>query len=253
MTQTHDTTRQTFWGLLLLALLGAGLVLPPLALADSTSRATPPARYRGPANEVSGGLSSLLMPRPIGNADERSYDDWARWEFWFEYEKDALLRDAHVRLVNAAEQERRITGSITPKDELTAADRQQRVLPALRKALEDRNLFVRSAATLAAANAGDRESLPMLVHRLHSRNAVERRSAALSLGFLGSDVAVGPLSERLKTDRDVTVRSFSALALGLIGDKDSAPVLRSALERSLRSVGREHREFQVALVNALGH
>jgi len=237
----------------LLALAAAAVLLAPtLALADGSSRGTDPHQYRGPAGEVPSRVDSTLFDNPGSGERSRAPEAWARWEFWFEYEKDLLLREAMERGpdVSVSGQIRLDTAPMiaTP----TAEDRAARILPALREALRDSDRSVRMAAALALGNARDGDSIAALARLLRIATAPERRAAALALGYLGGDAVRAPLEEALAEDADGDVRSFAALGLGLAGDAGAVPFLQDTLLQSLRAVGREHRELQVALVTALG-
>ena len=66
------------------------------------------------------------------------------------------------------------------------------------------------------------------VARLESQVPRTRRDACLRLGFLAQRVAVIPLMERLKLDKDPDVRRAAARALGQIGDPVAALYLQRA-------------------------
>ena len=193
-TRTHDRIPAT--GVLLALALGALLLWPTVVLGDSLSRTAAPAQYRGPSGDVPGRFPPMLEPPASGGDAARSPEGWARWEFWFEYEKDSLLRLAMASPRGAA-----VTGPSLPDGAppaiaaLTDADRRERVLPALRAALRDPSAAVRSYAALALGSAKDRTAILALAEMLRAGPAVDRRSAALALGFLGEADGVAPLAQ----------------------------------------------------------
>jgi len=238
-------------GVILALLFGGLLLVPVIARADSASSTAVPCQYRGPSNEVPRGGSVFLDP-PSGGEGARSAEGWARWEFWFEYEKDALLRGA-LGIPRGAT----ITGPGFPAapdpgyDPLRPGDLDGRLLPALRAALRDPAVEVRIAALLALGNAKDAPSRAAMEERLARGSAAERRAAALGLGFLGDPLSL-PALQRALADPEPEVRSMAVLSSGLLGSRDAAPGIRALLDRSLEVSGREAREVRVAAVTALG-
>jgi HEAT repeat protein len=251
---TTRSDRIPLAGILLALALGALLAWPAVARGDSFSSSAAPSQYRGPSSDVpSRGLPLFDAGVPGGGEASRSSEGWARWEFWFEYEKDVLLRDAFANARDgsavgpgAGAKAARLFDALRPGD---LADR---VLPALRAALEDPSARVREAAALALGNAGDRASLDALAGALRASPAGERRAAALALGFLRDPGAVPHLRRALDQDPDAGVRALAAMALGLSGERGAAPALRAALARSLEASGRDGREVRVAAVTGLG-
>jgi len=244
--------RIPFAGVLLALGFGALLLWPAVVLGDSLSSGSPPSQYRGPSGDVQG-HGTALFENSTSTDPVRSAEGWARWEFWFEYEKDALLRDAMRRRLPGT-----VTGPGLPRNEGTVvsgptdADIRDRVLPALREAMKDSSPAVRAAAALALGEARDDASLADLSDLLRSAGAPGRRAAALGLGFLGGAPVVAPLSRSLEQDPDAGVRSLAAIGIGLAGDPSGAAPLRAALSRALEVSGRDAREVRAAAVTGLG-
>ena len=238
-------------GLLLALILGALLLGPAVARGDSTSRGAAPAQYRGPSSEVASRGLPILDGGSLGGGEaSRSPEGWARWEFWFEYEKDSIfrevLRDRSGKVGNAAGDA--VASVVLPSD----ADVRDKILPALRAALRDSDVAVRSAAAMALGNARDRRSALALADILARGSIGERRAAALALGFLRDGDSVAPLVRALDNDADADVRALAALALGVTGDPAAAFALRGQLARSLEPRARAGREIRVAVVDGLG-
>jgi HEAT repeat protein len=236
----------------LAAVLGGALLLwPTVAAGDSFASGAPPVQYRGPAEDV-GGRGSPLLEAP-GGGEPRLHEGWDRWEFWWEHSKDALLREVLARPVTATVAGPRLLldPPVVP-DAPDAADRAERILPALRGALEAGDPSVRAAAALALGNARDgtsREDLALLLRR---GNAASRGAAALALGFLGGDASIDPLHRALDRDPDARTRALAALGLGLTGRPSALPALQDALARTAGLPGSEAREVRVAALAALG-
>ncbi len=236
--------RRFLLGLVSLSLVASAPSLTPAAFAHG-------GQYRGPAEEVGRGDSALPFP-VVGGENGRSAEGWARWEFWFEQEKDALLR----RALSAPRGGTPVgpgmpSGGLGGFDPLRPTDLADRTLPAIRAALADPSPEVRMAAALAAGNARDAASLPAIEEMLRRGSRAERRAAALALGFLG-DAASLPALERAGSDADPAVRTAALLASGLLGEPSAAAGLRADLERSLGAAARDGRETRVAAVSALG-
>jgi len=80
-------------------------------------------------------------------------------------------------------------------------------------------------AAIALALLGDREASDYLVERLESAShMMEQVSFASALGFVGDAKTIPALVEIVKDERrSETTRAFSAVALGIICDKESLP------------------------------
>ncbi len=242
----------------LTAALALATVLPaagaPGARADSTSSYAPPAQYRGPSSEVAGGLSSLFLPQPPSGSNADSPEAWARWEFWFEYSKDRLLRDARERIARDERQDPalRIAGAPPGPQAVRPEDRAALVSPALAAMAGATDPVLRGSALLAQGGAADPSALPALTESLRRGAVSDRRSAALALGSLGDAAAAAALERALREDDDSDVRSYATLSLGLLGGTGVSTTLRAHLQRNLPLPGRDNREQRVALITALG-
>ena len=73
--------------------------------------------------------------------------------------------------------------------------------------------------------------LNKIIPKLVGKDSVERRNAALALGWIGDAKTVRPLIKRLTEEKDVIVRGEVANALGEIGDvKDVKPLVERLTE-----------------------
>ena len=130
-------------------------------------------------------------------------------------------------------------------------------LPALRRALGDRQIDVRRQTVLAlGALAGpkDEEITADLVRLLaYERDAVLRGHLALALGEIGSTVAADPLLYLYRKGTSVEVQ-FAALALGLLVHESDSADLREKIVPLLRAEFEKRRSSSLrgALAIALG-
>jgi len=148
----------------------------------------------------------------------------ARWEWWFDFNQEGLLRLRE-----------RMTTRATPEGErpyLAVTDRLRlrRVLPVLVHALRHRHRDVRSSATMSLGRLGLASAVPYIETMLEDPDLFVRTQALLAMGMTAQPAAVEPLSAVLAdTGRDVEGRIFAAVALGLVANPDAVDVLRGWL------------------------
>jgi HEAT repeat protein len=107
-------------------------------------------------------------------------------------------------------------------------------VPALTRMLDSSDLDLRRAAAVALGRYGPvaRAAIPTLIEALGATDAEMRVSATHSLEAIGTDAAPAiPVFARLLSDPDARVRQAAAEALGLFGPmaKEAVPALRAAL------------------------
>jgi HEAT repeat protein len=178
------------------------------------------------------------------------------WQFWWEYNKHALLlerqRDLDGSAVTADSGHLTGRGRSGERPDGRRADRARidsEVLPALRALLENEDQpDILDSAVLALARSADEPEAPGVIEAatplLKSRVASVQSSAALSLGVLASPQAVPDITALLVDDMDGRgltgrrgrvpdlVRAFAALALGLANDADSVAILADVIGRT---------------------
>jgi len=93
--------------------------------------------------------------------------------------------------------------------------------------LEDSDWKVRTLAVRDLVKAGN-PAAPGLIAALGDENPHVRYLSAMALGILRSASAVPALENSLREDKDSTVRSQAAIALGQIGEKPSLAAVRAA-------------------------
>ena len=189
----------------------------------------PPSGGGGGGGPTTGGGKGRSTNKGAG------YEDWT---FWWNYNKDEILQlKSAVKRMNqgpvtsggAGGFGRRASGTQAIK---TATDEsiQQNIVPLLKEMLADKEIsfHIQSAAQLGLAKIGDEtivdtlKKMAMDDGKTYHREV--RESAGLALGLLQKDTPEirSFLIETVKdSSRDDTfLRPFSALSLGLLGDKN---------------------------------
>ncbi|MEM7204717.1 MAG: HEAT repeat domain-containing protein [Planctomycetota bacterium] len=224
----------------------------PVTSSSAGSPAAPatPSAPPGPSTGASGGAGSTgsLSPgaapsatAPMGRQGPKGVligDDLTRWQYWWEWNKDAFLRlktavhTSHVARASAEEwmaHRRRNDALDTLRP--TSAQLVEDVLPSLRAALErDDQRDVTSSCLVALAKIGrdhpDFRILPLIRARLRSRDQEIRETAALALGIARRPESVETLLALARDDDqgrqlcdrssvDERTRAFAAYGLGL--------------------------------------
>ncbi len=216
------------------ALLIALLSLAADAFAHGGRTTPAPPLSNGAAPNASGAVAPAGPPArtpagvtPRRRATSRTTD--VGWQAWWDHNRDAYLRfrapvhrDPATPSANAQ----------APADGWL----EQRVVPALIRALGDEHHEVRGAAAIALGKTGvDAVAGPIAV-RLADPHSEVRQSAALALGLLGAEGAPERLATvcagRQRTPRfTLRARAFAALGLGLRASPAAIDRLRDVLER----------------------
>ncbi len=229
-------------------------------LVNGTALAGPALQYRGPTNEAPQGLVAPGMDGTIGTQRLQSksgrVEGDARWEFWWELNRDRYLRTAlrtNERLVSGTDAD--VFYSAEPKREkqLSAEELHSSIRPVLIARLTSSNRDERTISAIALGLAGESGAFSGLRQMLARASSLDRQAAALGLGFLGDPLAIPELGRLLnRAGVPMIDRSKAALGLGFIGGRDAATALKSALHQSLNHRGREAAELQAAIATALG-
>jgi len=97
------------------------------------------------------------------------------------------------------------------------------------------DFMVRSHLVLSIGRCGTPEAAPVLLAALRSDDMQQRRSAAIALGRLlrksADKTAVTALAAAAHGDNDLTVRNFCFISLGYVGGKQAAETLRADLAK----------------------
>ncbi len=100
------------------------------------------------------------------------------------------------------------------------------LLPLLRKAVADKDTGVQADSLAVLGQAGDRESIGLVVEALSAKNADVRRAAIISAGELKATEAVEALSG-LTANKDTTVSRAAIAALGRVGGTKGTTALKT--------------------------
>lgn len=99
-------------------------------------------------------------------------------------------------------------------------------------ALKDQAEIVRATAAQAVIFLPKEEALLALIPLFSDKSEFVRRETAYALGELSYPKAAGPLARQMLADKKRSVRDAAAVALGRVGDAESAQILAVLLSRS---------------------
>lgn len=177
---------------------------------------------------------------------------FTRWEFWWEYNKDSILKlrkklfeNEAIRGSSSYLTGRRNKWEFHTTRKTISRIMEDEVLPCLLQSLSMDHPDIQDSSVLAIARITQSANAPEVIDRitrlLQSKHYTAQQSACLSLGVLGSEKSV-PLCLDLLFDTPdgqkhvgrkavpSQVRAFAALSLGLIGDAAGAKGLMRAVE-----------------------
>ena len=196
-----------------LALLGAGLIVPLAALVPVRSQAPVPqpmSDVRRPATNLPVPAPSPA-PRPAAAAASTPLGK-------------ALSREV-AKLVPAVEQELERAASAVPGDTTNTA-----VVSSLTNALSDNVAEVRKAAAYALGHLQSATAVPGLAKALVSDpDADVREMSGWALGEIQDSSALRALMSAVRSDTSSDVRLISVWALGEIESRSAVPALTDAL------------------------
>jgi HEAT repeat protein len=194
------------------------------------------------------------------------YEDWT---FWWNYNKDEILQ-LKSAVKNMQKGPRTKSGGAfgakakSGQAIQTATDEsiQKNIVPLLRQFLDEKDIsfHIQSAAELGLAKIGDESIVPTLQKMaLNDGKAYHREvqeSAGLAFGLLQKDTSEirNFVIEMIKSGKadDTFLRPFSAISLGLLGDKNDRD--RSSVNAMIEILSRKESKDDVkpACLTALG-
>ncbi len=101
--------------------------------------------------------------------------------------------------------------------------------------LTDPEEIVQVTALKAIISLPKAEASGLLIPFLSSKSTFLRKEAVYSLGEIGEPTSAAELTGLVLRDRDVSVRSAAAIALGMIGDTDAIVTLSTLLTKKPKS------------------
>lgn len=179
-----------------------------------------PGAYRGPEEERTLGVDvEHQAVGALGFASRRT-----GWEFWFEHERELLLRGEPDYPARAVGEDGRYGGEAwsVQRHELLLS-----TLPLLVEALDAADPAVREAAALALGRIGYPASQDLLTKCLSDADPAVRQAACLGLGLLATPEAEAALRARFEnTALTPAERGFAAIGLGLSGRTGAGSTLK---------------------------
>ncbi|MHC4470256.1 MAG: HEAT repeat domain-containing protein [Planctomycetota bacterium] len=234
---------------------------------DNDDPETPPEgeRNRDPGNPGAGPGQGPTNPGPTstdpaGGGPVAVEDVGAYWVFWFEHNKEWILRRVLERWGSRASPPqgssvywfRKLTGQKV-RSPVTEKQRKELVLPLLVESLAHKGSFVRDAAVLALGKLGTPEVVPHIAGRLDDAQDDIKEDALLALGLTGQEAAAEPLRRTLKAP-DPSLKAFAALGLALLERKDdeTLKLLISEYETATRKDDKSSQDVAACVALALG-
>lgn len=222
-----------------------------------------------PGGGASGGFRSTTG---AGTRKRGGGEGFERWEFWWEHNKEPFL-NLKNRLGDSAvvsESPGFFTGrgrkpAAVSNNRPTPEDIKTRIVPELRKLLDETNPDVVDSAALAiprmVQGADSKDEIEILKATLGHKEKTAREAATLGLGVLGSADAVEVLKDLMNDtpggrtltkqggEVEVLVRAFAAASLGLIGSPAVIEDLKSVInDQRLNSM----RDLKAMAILAMG-
>ena len=93
----------------------------------------------------------------------------------------------------------------------------------------DPDFGVRAMAAEALGNMRSKEAVPALVKALEDKNRNVRSAAIVAFGYIRDKNSVKPLAEYLNQEKDLGLRISALNVLGVIGSEEAAPALMETL------------------------
>lgn len=174
--------------------------------------------------EVVQGMSAKGISFP-GGGPQVPFDG-ARWEFWWDYNQDPLigLKPALFRLTPEA-------GAIDfPYEKVTAKNKKELVFFLKNLLHKEKNSRIREAAVLSLARTHDERVLPYLEIACEDDNLYVRTIAVIALGISQHQGAVPILESIFEKGESTEIRSYAAVAAGLVGGEAANQIFKKWLE-----------------------
>jgi HEAT repeat protein len=238
---------------------------------SSSGDAVGPSQPAGTATTGAGGKKFRGGAGGMQGKKWTAYQQYDRWEFWWEYNKDTYLNLKNTLFGNTwVKGSGGFLSGRRSKDEFrtsrlaTVDIMKKEVLPFLIESLKIDHPDVQDSSVLAMARITNEKDAVLVIEHIRellaSKYQTVQQSACLSLGVLGSATAI-PLCRDLMFDTAAgkklageskvprLVRSFAALSLGLIGSGDAVPELIRVIELESAST---HKDLHSCAFTALG-
>lgn len=220
-------------------------------------------QYRGPVGELfvsfpgPGPAQPAFPQNPLAGTGDTigALEGYNRWEFWFEINKDVLLRSRDFRRKEVLFNVPPEPTPVSDDGKVRLEEARNRIAPALQAALKSSDPRVVRNAALGLGRIGAREAIAELEALASNSDMETRRFAVIALGMMDDRVVLSKLVNLVMNPGSVTeIRTAAALALGLQGRKEGARFLRDFVEKTLNveTAGGDDRDLYVASIVALG-
>jgi HEAT repeat protein len=182
--------------------------------------------YRGPVDEAqmemlnfgSGAVS------PFGHTLSTPDSAWDRWEFWYENERDTMIRGAADFPANAVN-EFGFYGANNfnvKRDEFLLKS-----IPLLLEATLSDDAAVRESALLSLGRVAYPATTPFIIESLADKEQSVRQAAYIALGLMSTVDATDVLIDTFNNSRGYNAKCFAAVGLGLSGRNDAGDCLNN--------------------------
>ena len=228
---------------ILLPLLAVVATLASGNLAsDNTVRR---AQYRGPVEQLLAAGPSGPEGGPIGAGGGAGgpllnpvgfLEGFNRWEFWFEINKDVLLRSRDFRRRELFPPTEPEAGAPSPPDDgrVRADDARSAIARMLKGALKSSDERVVRFAALGLGRVGTKDTLDTLEPIAASKDPETRRIGTLAIGLVNDRAALSRLVNMLgDAESPPEARVAAALAIGLHGRREGSRFLVDYLKKHL--------------------
>lgn len=221
------------------------------------------AQYRGPIEEV---LIAFPGPSPalpgfpteinLATVDlGGALEGYNRWEFWFETQKDVLLRSRDFRRRELLVPPAAIPAGTPDDGRVRSQDARGPLSLTLLKAVQAGDDSVVRLAAYGLGRIGDKDAVETLEKLTKKPPLATQQIAALSLGLIEDRSVLSALANLIvDSQTHADVKAAAILAVGLHGKRQGVSLLRDYVEKNLtpEAVGGAESSALSAAIVALG-
>ena len=182
--------------------------------------------YRGPVDEAQIEMLSFgsSATSPFGRTLSTPDSAWDRWEFWYENERDTIVRGA-ADFPSTAVNESGTYGSSAfnvRRDEFLLKS-----IPLLLEATLSDDAAVRESALLSLGRVAYPATTSFIIDALADGEQSVRQAAYVALGLMSTAETSAVLIDTFNNSRDYNAKCFAAVGLGLSGRIDAGDCLNN--------------------------
>ena len=202
--------------------------------------------YWGPVDEAQIEMLSYgsSAPSPFGRTLSTPDSAWDRWEFWYENERDILVRGAADFPATAVNE----FGAYGPSAFNVKRDEfLRKSVPLLLEATLSDDAAVRESALISLGRVAYPATTPFIIEALTDKEQSVRQAAYVALGLMSTAETSEVLMDTFNNSPDYNARCFAAVGLGLSGRIDAGDCLNNFFEQiSKKSSWRRSNDLIVA-------